>query len=369
MLDRSEIIELTEQQLKEFIDSPRESTDAWLYALRISSGTSGHKPLMAVVPHVPIAYEKYKGAHGVMVCFGSRMVRLSFAVFARLCDKRGSRIMLLDIEDESSSLRTLIEDFNPDIVAGQSSFVARISNTMSHNSRKEIRSIILGAEQLTAIFETLVSEKFPRAHLDMYYSASEVGLIGWSCPYLKPNEYHPVDGVVFELADADEKGVGDLLVSKNISPSIRVDQYRIGDVGILTNTSCACGAKITYRSLGRLGRDYVKLAGALLRREEFDRVVALQPDLVEDYRVEASTTVSGSAVRGKIELHVYTRRNDTEGTLVAQIAELFNKNLFLTPTQTLGVLVKKRLFDPITIRLSSTPLPINNKGVKIFSQL
>ena len=129
--------------------------------------------------------------------------------------------------------------------------------------------------------------------------------------------------------------------------------------------SCACGAAVTLEHLGRTGYDFVKVAGATLVREEFDRV-ALKLRAFDDYRAQISTELQGQSIAGKIVLRIY--RSDGAGTekLAQEIGELFSKELFVTQSQSLQDIVSKKLFLPLSVKWGQEPFPLKNKEIKLI---
>jgi len=136
----------------------------------------------------------------------------------------------------------------------------------------------------------------PSASIESVYISVETGAIsGIPCGHLGRGMYHPKPGVVVEISGTDADGAGDILVSTQFGKKRRIERYRIGDIGRIIEGACACGAAHTFEVLGRRGYDYVKVAGALFHRAEFDRVAGRCADFFDDYRIEVSENSQGGA--------------------------------------------------------------------------
>ncbi len=158
--------------------------------------------------------------------------------------------------------------------------------------------------------------------------------------------------------------MGDLLVSFRPSERVKVRRYRVGDIARRANTSCPCGDPVTFEILGRKGRDYVKLAGALLRREEFDRVASMRPDLFDDYRAEVTKMPARDKVTGTITLRVFRRDGKWSESIRKEITELFTKHLFVTMHQTLGELIGGGALRALVVEPAG-PFPEKYKDIKL----
>jgi phenylacetate-coenzyme A ligase PaaK-like adenylate-forming protein len=364
MLNRKDIAKIGEQLLEELIvNSPREP---WRYGVRVSSGTTG-KPLISVMEYGEAQYSKYDGSSAVMVCFGPLNIRLAHALHvAKSTSAEPQRIMFVDGDDLSTELAHCIADFTPDTIAGFPVFVARVAEYFDSKSASGVKELKFAGERVTPALAELFARQFPNARIQVNYIANEIGSIATSgCPHLSLNQYHPNRGVTVEILNADETGEGDIVVSKQLNSKTRVEKYALGDTGRFIPGPCACGAEVTFEHLGRKGYDYIKLVGATIRREEFDRVAALLVNYVDDYRAEVGEKLVGGKLKGDIVLRIFSRKGPGTPALAEEIALEFSRAVFLTPTQTLADLVAKGLFLPLVVEFSPVPFPQKNKEIKL----
>lgn len=365
MLDRAGYFDIAQRAMQRFIEDRPSPAHEW--AVRVTSGTTEQGPLVVASHFLPPAFERYAGVRAPIVCFGSMCSRLSNAIFIRYAaGERDSRALFLDNADLRPELRSLIAQFSPDSMCGFISFVSRVAEFIDREDAERIVLLRLAGESLTQTQEEYFRTKFPNARITMAYIANEIGQVtADQCPLQARNRYHLEPGVRVEIADPDETGAGDILVTKEIYPGITIEKYRTGDAGRFLEEPCACGESQTLEVLGRVGYDYVKLAGALLRRDEFDRVASAMH--IDDYRALASSVIENGSLKGYIELHVYSRFGAGTPDLALQIATDFSKRAFVTPTQTIENLVQKGIFAPLKVSFAPTAFPTGAKEVKIRS--
>ncbi len=360
-MERSEFAEIAQRNMGDFFASPP-THNFFEWAIRVTSGTTQTVPLVFVSHFEPPAFSRYASVNSPVVCFGSMCSRLTNALFAVHAQGTGiSHALFLDNKDIGLGLRDIFAEQKPDSFFGFTSFVARAAEWIDAHLAVQVKFLFLAGERLTPELEVFFKEKFPNAAISMTYIANELGQITKPiCAHQPRNHYHPAEGVVIEIDTPDHTGAGDIMVTKKIYRGMQVTRYKTGDIGRIREEACACGASQTLEVVGRRGNDYIKLAGALLFREEFDRV-AKNLSLFDDYRVDART----DEMRGSLRMKVY--RKDGVGTLALaqEIADRFSREVYLTPTQTLSELVEKDLFLPLSLEFVERPFPIQNKEVKI----
>ena len=363
MLSRADVAAMCEELIAHLISSP--PTVAREYTLKVTSGTSG-TPLMSSVVHCgPSKWRKFAESGRIVSAHGSLNRRLVEVLRVSNELTPGERKSLpVDAKDMVPGLSALIEDFAPDTVTGSASLVARLCQHLGR-AGEGARVLRLSGERLSPRVQSLLRARFPRARFRMHYSTSELGGIAQQCKDLQPNHYHPQPAVSIEIVNPDASGRGDIIVTKRLESGFLFDRYDIGDIGRLVPTACACGASVTFEHLGRKGHDYVKLAGAILRREEFDRVAALFARFIDDYRAEVSEVIEGGTLKGKVVLRAFSRAGIPTPALAEEIARDFSRQIFLTPTRTFADLVAEGAFVSLEIEFSNIPFPQKHKDIKL----
>lgn len=366
-LDRETLTNLIEESFDAFLREPPD--DGRVRYLRMTSGTTGGRPLLGIREMRNYSENEsawFQDIERPVVCFGPLQVRLIYiSYFKHNPNTSGDSIVALDPTDFDESLGTLLEDLAPDAIIGWPFMILNAGARMLDATKKRVRAVRLTGELLRDQLYRLLRDRFPEADVRSQYVTAEIAFISkMSCAHARPRHYHPANGVQIEIADPDEAGIGDILISTLINDSIPVTRYKIGDAGRFVPGVCECGERETFELLGRRGYDYMKLAGVTLQREEFDRVAALLAGRFSDYRVDASEEVIGGRITGKLVLHVYSTGGGSEADAL-EIAHRYTAELFLTATHTLGDLVERGIFVPIQVVYSRQPFPVKHKDVKL----
>jgi phenylacetate-coenzyme A ligase PaaK-like adenylate-forming protein len=369
MLTRDGLQQIAGEMLERVVAAPPRGDFSLI--VRATSGTSGRGPLVAVQAVGPETFRgTYAGSARVALCFGSPYPRLTHAAYLRHLSAPSLSELPIQFSDLGDPLRALLADFGPDMVVGVPSFISAVSNHFDNVSAAGVKKLLLTGELLSANLEEALRTRFKNATLAMEYTSVEVGRIGHQpCGLLPINHYHPIPGARVEIGALGEEG--EILVSKTLNPETplarQVVQYQTGDCGRFVEAKCRCADAATFECLGRQGLDYVKLAGAILRREEFDRVAA-HLNAFDDYRAQAQNITEDGRTKGKIVLQVY--RKDGVGTeaLAQEIGARFAREIFLTPTRTLEELVAEGVFLPLEVSFTDAPFKTGNKDIKLFER-
>lgn len=362
MMERSDIAALSDEMLEEFVVHPPENPSA--YAIRMTSGTTNSQPILALWQKKDAAEWHAGSMRHLVIALGPLSMRLSNVLFFRNnSENSGALILPLDPGALDASAERLLNDFAPDSFYAFPSFVARLSGYMSSQARRSVRILGLCGEAASKTLRDLFTLQFPHARQVVTYGSTETGILTrFPCEHLSPGRYHPRDGVAIEIREPDEYGVGRLLISKDLLFGRRMEQYNIGDMARIVPEPCPCGEKLTFEVFGRAGYDFLKIAGALLRREEFDRVASECAALFDDYRAEAEEVLIDGALKGRIVLTVYRR----DGAVSAEeVSQRFSAQVYLTPSQTLSGLVAKELFLPLEVVVRAAPLSQAGKVMKL----
>lgn len=362
--DREAIAALNDRFTEEF--EPPRGEAAWQWWLYATSGTTGN-PIVSVVRGQFGAWsaQGFFTSARTLICVGTMGMRLSYARFSRRDAVETNAYLALDIKDLISGAGPVIGDFRPEKIVGTPSFMLKVAELLDKRTAGDVKHLCCVGEVMTADMARALVRRFPDASIRSAYGAVEYGPLSKpSCAYLPMNWYHPLPSVTVEVHEPDGTGVGDLLVSGMKNGIIPFRRYRVGDVGRLKKEFCPCGESAAFEVIGRRGYDYIKLAGSILRQEEFDRVSRLL-GAWDDYRAEASSVIEGGKQKGRITIKAYRSGGRGTDAFEREVAERFSRELYLTPTQTLGDLVERGLFVPLRISYTDRPFPVYNKTVRL----
>lgn len=364
-MERADIAKMGEEIIADFVRrAPGSPEDT--YVFRLTSGTSGNGPLFFPVRFGPEDVNFYHGSRRIIAATGTRNFRLKLALFAREDDTPKQSILLVDGHDVEPSLTRLIDDFHPTNMYGFPSANLRVAEYISSATRDGVQKVVNMGEYLTETMQEVMQSQFKHARIAGCYGAAETGGISnETCEYSLTSVFHPEPGVVVEIDNPDEDGIGDIMLSKNIYHDRRIERYKNGDVGYIIEGKCACGAESTFRLLGRRGYDFVRAMGVTLRKEEFDRVAARHLELISDYRAEAYTDASSGAVRGGIQLSIYRGGAVLTEKDCDAIRDVFLDEFYISPTQTLRHAVDGGYFlAPVVVPVAE-PFVKKEKDIKL----
>jgi phenylacetate-coenzyme A ligase PaaK-like adenylate-forming protein len=287
VLDREGFLELGTKALEDLIEHPPKRGELLYFCIRMTSGTSGRTPIVMASEHKKGTPVGFKKGRAVVISQGGNNARLGNVLFTLTNTEDPTRILAIDDSDLKPQLEELLQDLKPDALRGFPSFMRRVGEYLG-DAKGEVRAMKITGEKWTPSMQADFERTFPKANFEVIYGIVEVGVVATSeCPNLERNHYHPVDDAVVDVDAPDETGAGELLISRPFYRGFRTVRYRVGDIGRIDPEPCVCG-KMSFELFGRRGSDFFKVAGAVLFREEFDRVASECRDLFDDYRAEVS---------------------------------------------------------------------------------
>lgn len=130
--------------------------------------------------------------------------------------------------------------YRPSVIFGEPSWIARLSNIAAERGAWPMKFLFAGGENIAESARELVEQTW-QAPLYLSYGQTEgFGSMGIECA--NKDGYHRNDlHFIFELADIDESGHGELIyttLTRNVMPLIR---YRSTDLTHLIDEPCGCG--------------------------------------------------------------------------------------------------------------------------------
>lgn len=366
MLTRAEFQKISDAIVEDFSASPP-PPEAGRWAVRTTSGTSTGTPLVVVTKFDEFLMgARYGDVRRPVICYGSMSSRLTNMLHVRYAASEApTQAIMLDYRDLTPALEPLFNDFTPDCFSGFNSFIVRAAAYLGAQQSALVASLKLTGERLTPSFSAFFADRFPRARIGSDYVATEIGALSKPpCGYLRPNTFHPCDDLEVRIDQPDDTGSGKILFTRRLYKELWARDYSTGDMGRLFHTPCPCGESVMLECAGREGSDFLKVAGALLLKDEFDRV-AQTLRLFDDYRVEASAAIVEGQLKGRIVLRIFSSRGVGTQALANDIGARFATHLFVTPTQTLHDLIQAGVFMPLEVSWVEEPWPLKNKEVKL----
>lgn len=130
--------------------------------------------------------------------------------------------------------------YRPTVIFGEPSWIVRLSEIANERGVWPVKFLFAGGENIAESSRAIVEQTW-RAPLYLNYGQTEsFGALGIECR--EQDGYHRNDlHFIFELADVNQKGEGDLVyttLTRDVMPLIR---YRSTDVTRLVDEPCQCG--------------------------------------------------------------------------------------------------------------------------------
>jgi len=144
-----------------------------------------------------------------------------------------------------SQISTL-QKWEPDILDGYSSSLAILAKEVRDRGVMNIkpRFVIGGAELIDNVSRRLVEESFSAPFYDQY-SSVELERMSWQCR--EKQGYHiDADAMILQFLDKSAEEVsnverGEIVCTSLFNTAMPLIRYAIGDVGVPSDESCACG--------------------------------------------------------------------------------------------------------------------------------
>lgn len=367
MIEREDVVEMMDRVFDENAVHPVDPKDARLYTIRTTSGTSGRGPLVSLRKHPPVISARHGQYRSFLATYGSRGLRLAQILFAWNAESGPRAIAAFGgVDDLKPGLADLINDLAPDSISGTPSRTLQVMNGTTHETRAKVAHMVVAGELISASLDRQLHTQFPHASINVMFMSTEMSTVGVGvCPHLARNNFHPAEGVVIEMFNTDDEGVGELLVSRFVEPGGYVTRYRTGDVIRWLQKPCPCGNPDTFEVLGRAGFDYIKGGGMVLRVEEVERVLAQCGDLFDDYRVSVHGYMHDSLYQGGVTITLYRQKGALSAKEEDRVRVLCTMQLHVAPHKTYGSLVREGLLAPLVVKSTTIPFPLTHKHIRM----
>ena len=341
-------------------------------AIKASSGTSGIGPTV-IVEKSPVQSkkEKYLKKIKASIRLGGQRASALAGVNLLLRHAHINRTLAIDAKDlKHPAIAHVLAGFAPtELYAIPLSFLRTVMRTLKTSSVgwafRRVRLIYFSGEWTSLREKEEIFKPFHKLeeYIDEYGSA-EAGSYAYSCKELTKRYskkgllvFHPTPVMHSQLKDISAEGIGEVIVSTH-----ELLNYRTGDAGKLITETCTCGSTQTLVLFGRIHSDYLNCAGATFALEKVERVFEALTDIVQEYQICVKEHDDGVTLRGEVHIYfVSTKEYESKSNAEDYVEQFVNRMLPVTPTRTLGELVKEGVFLPtITQVVKSIP----KKGYK-----
>lgn len=351
--------------------------DSFCFVLKSTSGTTNAtKPILllnkAQVPSKNIYERRATNTVWLQASFSTALEGVILNILDKMNSKKNFKLLIIFPQILDKSVSSLESFSQITIFTTPHIFTFFIEQFKKINS---LRKISLFGDFLTDAELHLLKLFFPKCGIKITYGLEEFGeAVAHDCSFLRRkygiNSYHPYTKrsyQLIEIADMNEVGVGEIILTRLKPKSMALIRYRTGDMGRAIEEKCECGADFTLILEGRKDYDFIKLAGALLTRAELERVIGKFANEIKDWRAEIgeklmpeNTLINELKIKIKpnLQAKILPPKN------LSSISSYISDNLFMTPSKTFSDLVREGRFLPLKIEAVDN-FPLTAKILKI----
>jgi phenylacetate-CoA ligase len=152
----------------------------------------------------------------------------------------------ISVFDDVDMQISKIEKLKPDVLDGYSSSLLLLAKELRNRGKETIKSkFILGGSELIDNPSRRFIEEVLHSEFYDQYSCVELDRIAWECP--ERQGYHiDVDDIIVQFVDENGEEVtpgeqGEIICTSLFNYAMPFIKYSVGDVGVLSQESCACG--------------------------------------------------------------------------------------------------------------------------------
>ena len=348
------------------------------FILGVTSGTSGVTGPVLLLRRT-LQQENLGDGNRVLCCFESFTRSLNETI-SGLGEDRRSRAQKRQVLTFSPySLRLGMEkalaDFSGDAACANPAGFVNVINFLSGSPEilSSLKKIKLSGDFIGEAHLNIIRRLYPEVDIISHYGMAEVSSVSKVpfCYHLRErrglNAYHPISReALVELVDLDENGYGEVVITKLAPLETATLRYRTGDIAQVLKEPCLCGSEFTLFLIGRKDFDFIKCAGALVVRQELERVLDKFRGEVADWGAEVRELQKDSGLTGELTLRVKPTPAFLSRGLAHEsfLAKAISAELFLTPTDTLAELAAAGKFEPLKVKLTAE-FPPEKKPIRI----
>lgn len=251
---------------------------------------------------------------------------------------------------------TVIEDFQPTVIAGTPSYILKVAEEMSNRGidprKNSLKFGIFGAEPWSEEMRKLLEESFDIKACDIYGLSEVMGPgVAMECHEAQDGLHIAEDHFIVEVIDPDtlepvaDGEEGELVFTSLTKEAFPVIRYRTGDIASITREKCKCG-RTTVRMSRVKGRidDMLIIRGVNVFPSEIEHYLIQMDELAPHYQVHLKRKDNLDIV----ELHVEINEN---------IYRQVNQNMEDATIQKIKKMVQNSMKNHCLISMNVNVLP------------
>ena len=213
--------------------------------------------------------------------------------------------------------------YRPTVIFGEPSWMVRLSDIALSRGSWPLKFLFLGGENITEEARNAIERTWGAPAYLNYGQTESFGALGSECQM--KNGYHRNDPCfLFEVADADADGYGELVyttLTRDVMPLIR---YRSSDVSRLIDEPCKCG--LFAKRLGKIRSrcDEMVVCGmGNVGPWVFTEILRNIAGVGHDWRAVVTNDTQRDAVELHVEMEPSLRPAELEKAVRAHLRERF----------------------------------------------
>jgi phenylacetate-CoA ligase len=213
---------------------------------------------------------------------------------------------------------TLIEDFQPTVIAGTPSYILKVAEEISAQGKDpretSLKFGIFGAEPWSEEMRKVLEETFDIKACDIYGLSEVMGPgVAMECHEAQDGLHIAEDHFIVEIINPDtlepvpDGEEGELVFTSLTKEAFPVIRYRTGDIASITREKCKCGRTTTRMSRvkGRID-DMLIVRGVNVFPSEIEHYLIQLDELAPHYQVHLK---KDGSLLDIVELHVELNEN------------------------------------------------------------
>lgn len=337
-------------------------------ATKVSSGTSGKKPLIIFMDQVD---QQTKQIHFQILKKNkiSRMFYLLSGYQSYLrwyvygsTHQKDFYLTVGDINNLTLSAQ-ICSSIGADAIETTSTLLYLFTPMLSQvYDIKKIRYISLSAEPTSRLKMEYFRQMYPKAYFNFYYGSAETNPLGYRCEYLsklEPRFFHPFPNFYLESIKKE------LVVTSLKSSAFPLIRYKTGNQTKVSNRICKCGVNLTFELLGRKEADFIKIHGTMIHPQLIEEALSFVADQIQPaYQMHIFERSLQGKLLPELELKLISKGAHQSTNLTKHVSD----NLFLSAHSTLTNLVEKGIFLPLKITFVKK-IPSKTKQALIINHI
>lgn len=253
--------------------------------------------------------------------FAGRLMYRSMEIFTDYCEQIGATSLPIESTATDNAAVDIARAFHANMIIGEPGRIAQLARFLQDSHQHlPVRRILAAGEAVRPAQRQLFAEVFETEVLVSAYGSAETGVWAYRSADDDPDVFHYDPRMLhIEIVDADENGVGAMVVTNLLRRRVPVLRYRMGDRARWISRG---ETRATFQFVGRE-------SGSFTLDGSYFNLPAVSPvfDDVTDYQLHLSS--DAQSLRDRLEIRVVPPANwdeERQRVLESKVGEVFGAN-------------------------------------------